>query len=219
MASGRTVLPSRRLDAMKPTWLDESKYKYNGSFKPESNAARSAMNRVQNTTGVVESYSGDANAFMAITAALADGNNIGKAAGVNGAITAAANIYTNGVNTRDAKEELEMMRGDMEQIMSSPCYHKLTQSQKDMVDEAYDEFMQWYKTAHNHLTGVAQIDYSLATRTMGLDIGRLCWSEALFDAAGKLRLDRAGLISFSHGEYFAAGQKVGEFGFSVRKKK
>ena len=35
-----------------------------------------------------------------------------------------------------------------------------------------------------HLTGVAQIDYSLATRTMALDIKNLCWSDAMFDAAG-----------------------------------
>ena len=35
-----------------------------------------------------------------------------------------------------------------------------------------------------HLTGVAQIDYSLASRTMAFDIGRLAWSEEIFDAAG-----------------------------------
>ncbi len=35
-----------------------------------------------------------------------------------------------------------------------------------------------------HLTGVAQIDYSLATRTMGLDIRDLCWSAEVFEAAG-----------------------------------
>lgn len=35
-----------------------------------------------------------------------------------------------------------------------------------------------------HLTGVAQIDYSLATRTMALDIKELCWSRTMFDAAG-----------------------------------
>ncbi len=34
------------------------------------------------------------------------------------------------------------------------------------------------------LTGVAQIDYSLATRTMAFDIRRLCWSEYLLNAAG-----------------------------------
>ena len=35
-----------------------------------------------------------------------------------------------------------------------------------------------------HLTGAAQIDYSLATRTMALDIQNLCWSKEMFDAAG-----------------------------------
>ena len=35
-----------------------------------------------------------------------------------------------------------------------------------------------------HLTGAAQIDYSLATRTMAFDIEKLCWSEEMFEAAG-----------------------------------
>ena len=34
------------------------------------------------------------------------------------------------------------------------------------------------------LTGVRQIDYSLATRTMAFDIAKLDWSEAMFDLAG-----------------------------------
>ena len=43
--------------------------------------------------------------------------------------------------------------------------------------------------------------------------------EALVDAAGRLRLARAGLACYAHGEYFALGKKIGDFGFSVRKKK
>ena len=35
-----------------------------------------------------------------------------------------------------------------------------------------------------HLTGAAQVDYSLATRTMALDIRELDWSPAMFEAAG-----------------------------------
>lgn len=35
-----------------------------------------------------------------------------------------------------------------------------------------------------HLTGVAQIDYSLATRSMAFDIGKLTWSEEILTAAG-----------------------------------
>lgn len=43
--------------------------------------------------------------------------------------------------------------------------------------------------------------------------------EDLIDQNGKLRLDKANLAAFAHGEYFALGKKIGEFGFSVRKKK
>lgn len=43
--------------------------------------------------------------------------------------------------------------------------------------------------------------------------------ESLIDQNGKLRMDKANLAAFAHGEYFALGKKIGEFGFSVRKKK
>jgi flavin reductase (DIM6/NTAB) family NADH-FMN oxidoreductase RutF len=38
------------------------------------------------------------------------------------------------------------------------------------------------------------------------------------DDNGKLELERADLIAYSHGEYFALGDKIGKFGYSVRKK-
>lgn len=43
--------------------------------------------------------------------------------------------------------------------------------------------------------------------------------ETLLDSEGRLRLDRAGLAAFAHGEYFELGKKLGSFGFAVRKKK
>lgn len=42
---------------------------------------------------------------------------------------------------------------------------------------------------------------------------------ALVDAKGRLRLDRAGLLAFGHGEYFALGRRLGRFGFSVRRRR
>lgn len=42
--------------------------------------------------------------------------------------------------------------------------------------------------------------------------------EGLIDASGKLRLDRANLVAYSHGEYFDLGRRLGTFGYSVRKK-
>ena len=44
-------------------------------------------------------------------------------------------------------------------------------------------------------------------------------NEELIDGAGKLRLERARLAAFAHGEYFELGRSLGKFGFSVAKKK
>ena len=51
------------------------------------------------------------------------------------------------------------------------------------------------------------------------DIVAVDVDESLVDAAGKLHLDKAGLLAFAHGEYFELGKKLGTFGYSVRKKK
>ena len=42
--------------------------------------------------------------------------------------------------------------------------------------------------------------------------------ESLLDENGKLCLNRAKLIVYSHGEYLALGRRLGKFGYSVRKK-
>ena len=42
--------------------------------------------------------------------------------------------------------------------------------------------------------------------------------ESLLDEMGKLCLNRAKLIVYSHGDYLALGRRLGRFGYSVRKK-
>mgnify|MGYP001771303548 FL=1 len=42
--------------------------------------------------------------------------------------------------------------------------------------------------------------------------------ESLLDETGKLCLNRAKLIVYSHGDYLALGRRLGRFGYSVRKK-
>ncbi len=42
---------------------------------------------------------------------------------------------------------------------------------------------------------------------------------SLLDEKGKLHLERAGLVAYAHGDYFDLGKKIGNFGFSVAKKK
>lgn len=51
------------------------------------------------------------------------------------------------------------------------------------------------------------------------DIVNVSCREDLLDENGKIRLDKAHLIAYSHGEYFSLGKKIGNFGFSAAKKK
>lgn len=42
--------------------------------------------------------------------------------------------------------------------------------------------------------------------------------ESYMDENGKFHLNDAGLVAYSHGEYFELGKKLGAFGYSVKKK-
>ncbi|MBO5981132.1 MAG: flavin reductase family protein [Clostridia bacterium] len=43
--------------------------------------------------------------------------------------------------------------------------------------------------------------------------------EKFIEDSGRLALEKADLLAYAHGSYFALGKNVGTFGFSVRKKK
>lgn len=61
---------------------------------------------------------------------------------------------------------------------------------------------------------------SLGTHDMFLaDIVATDVNEELVNSEGRLRLDKAELVAYSHGEYFSLGKKLGSFGYSVRKKR
>ena len=51
------------------------------------------------------------------------------------------------------------------------------------------------------------------------DIVNVSCDEKILDENGRICYDRAGLLAYSHGEYFALGKKLGKFGFSTDKKK
>lgn len=42
-------------------------------------------------------------------------------------------------------------------------------------------------------------------------------SEKYMNETGKFELNRTGLVTYSHGEYFVLGEKLGKFGYSVKK--
>ena len=50
------------------------------------------------------------------------------------------------------------------------------------------------------------------------DIVAVDVDESLIDEHGKLRLDRAGIVAYAHGDYFELGKCLGNFGFSVKKR-
>ena len=41
----------------------------------------------------------------------------------------------------------------------------------------------------------------------------------LLDERGRLKIEKAGLMTYAHGTYFALGKKIGTFGFSVKPKR
>ncbi len=51
------------------------------------------------------------------------------------------------------------------------------------------------------------------------DVVQVTVEEGLLDKEGHLCLDRAGLCTFAHGEYFEIGKKIGKIGFGMDKKK
>lgn len=61
--------------------------------------------------------------------------------------------------------------------------------------------------------------HDLGSHTMFIaDITGVTVDERYIDSKGKINLQQAGLLAYSHGEYFALGRKLGDFGFSVKKK-
>ncbi|MBO4308697.1 MAG: flavin reductase family protein [Clostridia bacterium] len=51
------------------------------------------------------------------------------------------------------------------------------------------------------------------------DIVAVDADERLLDGEGKLRMERADLVAYAHGDYYELGRRLGAFGFSVAKKR
>ena len=50
------------------------------------------------------------------------------------------------------------------------------------------------------------------------DILSVSCDDSILDENGRICLDRANLLAYAHGEYFALGEKIGKFGFSTAKR-
>ncbi len=47
----------------------------------------------------------------------------------------------------------------------------------------------------------------------------VCVDGRYMDERGKFELNKSGLVTYSHGEYFTLGERIGKFGYSVKKKR
>ncbi len=78
--------------------------------------------------------------------------------------------------------------------------------------------------------GIAESPVSLACRVRSkaelgshtmfvADVVSVAAEDAYMDENGRFRINETGLVMYSHGEYFAMGDSLGKFGFSVRKRR
>lgn len=76
--------------------------------------------------------------------------------------------------------------------------------------------------------GIAESPVNIECRVTGVtplgshdlflaEVTNVTIEERYLDENGKFDLNKAGLIAYSHGEYFELGKKVGSFGYSVRR--
>lgn len=60
----------------------------------------------------------------------------------------------------------------------------------------------------------------LGSHTMFIaDVVSVTVDDSYMDEKGKFEVNQTGLVMYSHGEYFSMGDKLGTFGYSIRKKK
>lgn len=84
--------------------------------------------------------------------------------------------------------------------------------------------------AHVRAPGIAESPVNIECRVKELlplgshtmfvaEVAGVAVEDAFLDENGRLGINESGLVMYSHGEYFAMGEKLGSFGFSVRKSK
>lgn len=49
------------------------------------------------------------------------------------------------------------------------------------------------------------------------DVVGVTVDDEYMDEKGKLNINNTGLVMYSHGEYFVMGEKLGKFGYSIKK--
>ncbi len=98
----------------------------------------------------------------------------------------------------------------------------------------YDKFREWklteYVSEYMDTPAISESPVNLYCKVKSItplgshdmflgEVVGITVDDAYMDAAGKFDLAATDLIAYSHGEYFALGEKLGKFGYSVKKDK
>lgn len=97
------------------------------------------------------------------------------------------------------------------------------------VDKFHEMHLTPLPSAHIHAPGIAESPVNieclvrriipLGSHSMFLaDVAGVTIDDTYLDENGKFDLNTAGLITYSHGEYFLLGKKLGTFGYSVKRR-
>ena len=91
---------------------------------------------------------------------------------------------------------------------------------------------QWFRSPsqHVHAPGIAESPVNIECKVREIkplgshsmilaDVVGVTIDDTLLDEKGKFELNQSGLVTYSHGEYFLLGKKLGTFGYSVKKEK
>ena len=97
-----------------------------------------------------------------------------------------------------------------------------------------DKFKEMHLTPlaskHIHAPGIAESPVNIECKVREIkplgshsmilaDVVSVTIDDTLLDEKGKFELNQSGLVTYSHGEYFLLGKKLGTFGYSVKKEK
>ena len=97
-----------------------------------------------------------------------------------------------------------------------------------------DKFKEMHLTPlaskHIHAPGIAESPVNIECKVCEIkplgshsmilaDVVGVTIDDTLLDEKGKFELNKSGLVTYSHGEYFLLGRKLGTFGYSVKKEK
>ncbi len=141
------------------------------------------------------------------------------------------------ISVRPSRHSYEMIKGSMEFTINLT-----TVDMAQAVDwagvKSGREFNKWEKTGLTPEKGekvscpyIKESPLSIECRVKEIvklgthdmfiaEVINILAEESLIESdSGRFRLDRAGLLAYSHGAYYELGKEIGRFGWSVKKKK